>query len=695
MKRPLSFTIVSLALTCLVLVMFAGCLGRQTQAVSDTTAPKIPSGPGEAAEAPADNGDPPDSLAFDPALVRGTLDNGFRYVLLENKTPENRVSMHLDVLAGSMNETDQQRGIAHFLEHMLFNGSTHFPPGELVAYFQSIGMRFGADANAHTSFFETVYDILLPAGDRENLDQGLLVMEDYARGALLLQSEIDRERGVVLSEKRNRDSVAYRTFQKSLKFELPGSKITKRFPIGVEQVIKKADAGVFRSFYDTWYRPDNMVLVMVGDFDASQAEAMIKKRFAAMAPRAEQKKIPDVFWEPHSGIKAFYHHEAEAGNTEVSINTLERVPFKADDLASFRQRAVEKVATRIFNNRLSQLVREPGSPFTDAGCFSGRYLHSVDYASLSAETRPENWKKSLVVLENRLRQALEHGFTGQELERAKADFLLELDRAVKEADTRKSTDLARQIIHRINRKRVFHSPRQRRALLKPLVESLSLEVVNKAFANIWSADHRLVEVTGNAFVDSNQAVAEEEILSLFEQSRTHGVAPYQSQETLSFPYLPEPEKAGEIRNVKKIEDLGIQQLFFANRVRLNLKKTDFKKGAFLFRVDFGSGRQAEPKSMPGLGLMAESVINESGLGAMDRDQLDEALAGRNLEMRFRTNSDGFSLAGRAGNGEAELVFQLMRAYFLDAGYREDAFFLALQRYKQMYDQMKRKPGGVV
>ncbi|HKK89985.1 MAG TPA: pitrilysin family protein, partial [Desulfobacteraceae bacterium] len=660
MKRPLSFTLVSLMMTCLVLVMFAGCRGGEPRTVLNTTTLEKTSGAGETAGTLADKGESPETLAFDPALVRGTLDNGFRYVLLENKTPENRVSMHLDVLAGSMNETEQQRGIAHFLEHMLFNGSTHFPPGELVEYFQSIGMRFGADANASTSFFATVYDIFLPAGDRENIDQGLLVLEDYARGALLLQSEIDRERGIVLSEKRNRDSVAYRTFQKSLRFELPGSRITRRFPIGLEQVIKEADAEMFRRFYDTWYRPDNMVLVMAGDFDASQAEAMIKKRFAAMAPRGEKKRIPDVSWEPHSGLKAFYHHEAEAGNTEVSINTLERVPFKGDDLDSFRQRTVENIATKMFNNRLAQLVREPGAPFTDAGCFSGRYLHSVDYASLSAETRPENWKKTLGALENRLRQALEYGFTGQELERAKADFLLELDRAVKEADTRKSSALARQIIHRINRKRVFQSPRQRRALLTPVVEALSLETVNDAFADIWSADHRLVEVTGNASIASDPAGAEEKILSLFNQSRTQGVEPYRSREGLSFPYLPEPEKAGEIRNVRKIDDLGIQQVSFENRVRLNLKKTDFKQGVFLFRVDFGSGRKAQPRSMPGLGLIAESVINGSGLGAMDRDQLDEALAGRNLEMTFATNSDGFSLAGRANNGEAELVFQLMR-----------------------------------
>ena len=185
---------------------------------------------------PHDNSD----LKPDPALFFGKLENGFRYVLMHNRNPENRVSMHLNVQAGSMQETDGQQGLAHYLEHMLFNGSEHFAPGELVKYFQSIGMQFGADANAHTGFFETVYDIFLPAGDRENLEKGLLVMHDYAGGALLLPSEIDRERKIILAEKRSRDSASYRTFVATLDFELPDARMTHRLPIGTDAVLNSA-----------------------------------------------------------------------------------------------------------------------------------------------------------------------------------------------------------------------------------------------------------------------------------------------------------------------------------------------------------------------------------------------------------------------------------------------------------------------
>jgi len=255
----------------------------------------------------------------DPALVFGKLPNGFRYVLMENHEPKARVSMHLNIQAGSMNESDHEQGLAHFLEHMMFNGSTHFKPGELVKYFQNIGMQFGPDANAHTGFYETVYDVLLPEGDRENLKKGLVVLKDYAQGAFLLQSEIDKEKKVVLAEKRTRDSASYRTFVSTLKFELLDTSIPERLPIGKENIIKNSDRSLLKKFYDTWYRPENMVIVMTGDFDTGTAAKLIKKNFSSISARAQRKPDADIAEINHKGIKPFYQFETEAGNTTVSI----------------------------------------------------------------------------------------------------------------------------------------------------------------------------------------------------------------------------------------------------------------------------------------------------------------------------------------------------------------------------------------
>jgi zinc protease len=213
---------------------------------------------------------------------------------------------------------------------MLFNGSTNFKPGELVKYFQSIGMQFGADANAHTGFNETVYDILLPQGDRKNLKKGLTVIKDYAEGALLLPSEIDSERRVVLAEKRTRDSAEYRTYIATLNFEFPHAKISKRLPIGKEEILKKADHKRLKEFYDSWYRPEKMILVMVGDFDTQAAISLIKENFSSLSSRAPPVREPDVGKINHFGIKPFYHLEKEAGNTTTSIEVVEKVSKEPD-----------------------------------------------------------------------------------------------------------------------------------------------------------------------------------------------------------------------------------------------------------------------------------------------------------------------------------------------------------------------------
>jgi len=188
-------------------------------------------------------------VQMDPSIEYGVLDNGFQYIIKKNSIPEQRVYVHLDVFAGSLQEKEDQQGVAHYLEHLLFNGSEHFKPGELIDYFHSIGMDFGADANAHTSFFNTVYDLALPNSDAKQLDEAFLIIQDYAKGALLLEAEVERERGIILAEKRERDSVSSRVFKKTLAFELPGSLIAQRFPIGKESVLKKASRKTLKSYY--------------------------------------------------------------------------------------------------------------------------------------------------------------------------------------------------------------------------------------------------------------------------------------------------------------------------------------------------------------------------------------------------------------------------------------------------------------
>ncbi|MEA1946475.1 MAG: insulinase family protein [Thermodesulfobacteriota bacterium] len=634
-------------------------------------------------------------LLPDPDIIFGKLPNGFRYVLMENHRPKDRVGMHLDVQAGSLHESDNQQGLAHFLEHMLFNGSTNFKPGELVKYFQSIGMQFGADANAHTGFNETVYDILLPQGDRKNLKKGLTVIKDYAEGALLLPSEIDSERRVVLAEKRTRDSASYRTYVSTLNFEFPHAKISKRLPIGKEEILKKTDHKRLKAFYDTWYRPEKMILVMVGDFDTQEAISLIKENFSSLSSRAPAMREPDFGKINHLGIKPFYHLEKEAGNTTTSIEVVEKVSKKPDSFAFQRGRLIENMANRIVRDRLDARVRKAGTPFTSASIRSGYFLNQMKYAEITAECGPENWKRSLSLIEQILRKALKFGFTKSELDRVKKDYLSELDNAVKKASTRNSRHLARKILWNLNADRVFLSPEQKKELFTPLINALTLQNTHDAFKEIWAPEHRLLLVTGNAELTGTDKDPPSQILGAYYKSKKVQVSRPAEKKTVTFPYLQEPGKEGSIILTKKIPDLGIVQVDFKNGVRLNLKKTNFKANQVLINLAFGSGRTSEPLKKPGLAALSTKVINVSGLGALDKDGLERAMAGKNTDVFFDFEEDRFFFKGETVTQEVPLLFQLLYAHMVDPGFREDAYTLSMERFSQEYLELSGSINGAM
>jgi len=634
-------------------------------------------------------------LLPDPTLVFKKLPNGFRYVLMENHYPKNRVSMHLYVLAGSTYESDTQQGLAHFLEHMLFDGSTHFQPEELVKYFQSIGMKFGPDANAHTGFDRTVYDMLLPEGDGESLENGLVVMKDFAEGALLLPSQVEKERRVVLSEMRTRDSSSYRTYISTINFEFPNAIISKRLPIGKEEVLKSTERRDLKKFYDTWYRPEKMILVLAGDFDTKLAATLIDNKFSSLAPRAPPGIVPEFGDISHKGVKPFYHFEKESGNTTVSIEAVKKVPSEADSLDFQKKRLTKDIANQIVKHRLDALARESDTPFTSASISSGNFLHQIKYAEISADCNPENWKDSLSLIEQTLRKALKYGFTESELARVKKDFLSELDNAVKEASTRNSHDLARKIIWSLNADRVFMSPEQKKELLASIVNSVTLKNVHDAFKEIWPSDDRLVLVTGNAKLTDINMDPETQILDTYFNSRSVTVSRPIKKSSVIFPYLPEPEKEGRIIRTKKIPDLGIVQVDFKNSVRLNLKKTDFKANQVIVNLAFGRGKSCEPLNMPGLALLTANVMNKSGLGVLKREEIERALSGKNTSVTFRVGEDRFLLKGETVTREVPLLFELLYTHFVDPGFRKEAYERSLKLYRQKYMALSSSIDGAM
>jgi zinc protease len=635
-------------------------------------------------------------LAADPAIVFGRLGNGFRYALMENDRPSDRVSLHLFVGAGSLNETDAQRGVAHFLEHMLFNGSTHFPPGELIRYFQGIGMQFGNDANAHTGFDETVYDIILPSGDRASLEKGLLVIHDYATGALLLDSEIDRERKVILSEMRARDSAGYRTFTATLGFELPDLLVSRRMPIGTTDVIQGADRALLKSYYDAWYRPENMVLVMVGDFSAPLAASLIENRFERLTARSAVPDLPPLGTIAHRGIEPFYHHEPEAGGTTVGIEAISEHTPTPDSLARLRQRAVEQMADRIVQHRLDAQLKKTEAPFTSAAVGSGVYLNRIRYAEITADSSADNWQPTLATIERELRRAEKYGFTEAELERVRKETLKELDKEVKEAATRDSTALARALVRDLAADRVSLSPEQERAALAPVVAAVGAAEVHRAFQNNWPDTHRLVLVTGDADLKASSSTLPTDLIrDTYLAAADSVVERPESTIAAAFPYLPEPTDLGGMAARETIEDLGITRIRLNNGIHINLKPTDYKANEILAQLIFGYGTSSEPRSLPGISLLAEATVNESGLGRMDTHEIEQALAGKSTYADFRITDTHFGFYAESVSAEVALLFQLIRAHLIDPGFRDDALALSRERLRQDYQSFTRSTDGMM
>lgn len=634
-------------------------------------------------------------LKPDPAVQWGKLENGFRYVLMKNTQPRDRVVMHLNVQVGSLHEKEDERGLAHFLEHMLFQGTENFEPGELVKYFQSLGMQFGPDVNAYTSFRETVYHIILPHGTAESIGEGLLVLKDYAQGALLLEEQIDSERKVVLSEKQTRDSASYRIFKETLKFRFPESIISRRLPIGVEKVIKKVDQEMLRDFYDSWYRPEKMVLIMVGDFELNKMDSLIQKTFADMEARGSSRPMPKLEATAHQGISPFYYFEEEIGDASVGIEVVEMVEQKPDTKA-FKERMFKKdIANAIVQNRLDTMIRRGKAPFTSASIRSNIFLNRYFYAEISATSGSENWESSLSIIEQELRKALTYGFTNAELERVKQDYTARLEKAVQRAPTRESRDLARQIIRTINSDRVFMSPEQARDLYVSMLATFTVDDIHKAFKETWDRNHRLVLVTGNATVAENIEDPQDYVLSVFNKSRELKVAPPEEMEPVVFPYLPEPEKPGKIVDKQEFSDLGIVQIDYENKNRLHYKKTDFKSGEILVEVAFGLGMASEPQEKTGLSILSMDVVNGSGVGALDMEDLTRALAGKNTTVEFRVQEDRFLFRANTVPGEIELLFQLLYTRIQDPAFRQEAYRLAMERYRLSYMQNIRSVEGAM
>jgi zinc protease len=641
-------------------------------------------------------------LKPDAAAKFGVLENGLRYVIYPNAEPKGRASLRLLVLAGSLHEEENQRGVAHFLEHMAFNGSSHYAPGTLVEFFQRMGMSFGGDTNASTGLERTLYLLELPETSAKTLGEGLKVFSDYAGGLLLTAEEIDKERGIILSEKRARDNVGFRTFEAQFQFMLPETILPKRMPIGSVEVIEKAPRGRFVEFWDRWYRPEKMAAIIVGDVDPALAEKLLQEAFSPLTARGPAPVAPDLGRITRfEGVRTWFHAEPESPATSVAITMMTPYQHEPDTAATRAKRLPRQLATTMLNRRFSVLAKKEDAAFSAARVSAAPGYKLFREASVDLTCKPEQWAAALAVGEQELRRALEHGFQAAELKEVKANTINSLEQRVKGVATRRSGSIADELASGIVEERVFSTPADELARIKPVLEKITAAECVAALREVFTGNGRFVFVSGNAKLTGESAAV---IAAAYEASRAITVAAPAAEAEGAWAYT-DFGAPGQVTKREHVADLDVTLVTFANGVRLNLKKTNFEAGHIRLSARIGNGAMTEPRELRGLSILAGSTFSGGALGKHSSDELRRLLAGRNAGAGFRPGNDAFELAypsgmgGRGGSGggttreDLLLTLQLFSAYLTDPGYRPEALRQARTGMGQMYTGFEHTPNG--
>jgi len=621
-------------------------------------------------------------LPADPAAQFGQLDNGLQYVVLPNAEPRGRVSLRLLVHAGSRHEDDDQRGLAHYLEHMAFRGSAHYPAGTLIRFFERTGMAFGGDANATTSFEHTLYSLELPDTQENTLTEGLQVMADYAGGLRLDEGAFEVERGVVLREWRARDTADERTLQARLQTVLGGTRWPERPAIGTLEVLERAPRARVVDFWNAWYRPERMVIIVVGEISAPTALAQIKAAFGGLRARGPARPEPEMGTTTEfDGVRTSFHPEPEAPTASVKIATVVR-PGGGPDR---RQRRIDRLplelALAMLNSRLAGLAVTARTPIVAAEARQQTWAGAGTEFCLELICKPEQWANALALGEQQLRQALYYGFQPAEFEMASRALARSLDQAVVGRATRRSPALAAAIAQGLLRGEVLLSPTDRAELLRPALACITSEDCANALRAAFQSNGRHVMVSGSLPPTADPAGL---IAAVYEESAKTSVRPHKSAAIATWAYAAGAHP-GAIAQRERIADLDLTEVTFANGVRLNVKPTAFEAGRIRLLARVGGGAVTEPPERRGLARFATEVFLAGGLRRHGVVEYSRVLAGRAVELEFSAQTfDALTFRGGTTRADLQLELELLAAHLAEPGFRTEALGRAWKNLDLLY-----------
>jgi zinc protease len=592
------------------------------------------------------------ALPLDPQIRRASLDNGLTYYVQAHRKPQQRAQLWLAVNVGSVMEDEDQRGLAHFVEHMAFNGTQHFEKMAIVNYLESIGMQFGADVNAYTSFDETVYELQVPTDDPGALDKGFDILRDWA-GALSFEPlEVEKERGVVLEEWRLGRDAWTRILDKQYPVLFTGSRYAERLPIGRPEIIKGAPREALVRFYRDWYRPDLMAVVAVGDFQADDVEKKIQARFSNLLRPKEERPRRAVDVPPHP--KTLVSVETDPEMPTTSLDVYNKMPHRGVSTGGDYRRFVgEQLYHSMLNARLQELGHRPDSPFLYAYSHTGNTVRSTDAFVRSAMVKEGQTERALTVLFEEVLRVEQHGFTASELDRAKKDVLRSYQQAVLEADTRDSRDIAAEAVRNFLEAEAMPGRSTELALVDRFLPTFTLQELNGLARHWGGEDSRVILASGPAKVN---VPSRDALLALVRSTGSRQVAPYVDVRTE--PLMTAIPKSGRLVTTRTFADLGITEWKLSNGARVVLKPTDFKNDEVLLEAISPGGTSLVSDSDFDSARFVSQLAGQSGIGNFDLVALRKALAGKVVEASMGLGELEESFSGSASSEDLTTLFQL-------------------------------------
>ncbi len=626
----------------------------------------------------------------DPNVKMGVLKNGLTYYIRKNAKPEKKVDLRLVVNAGSILEDNDQQGLAHFMEHMNFNGTKHFPKNKLVDYLQSIGVKFGQHLNAYTSFDETVYFLPIPSDKPEKIENGFQILEDWAFNAELTPAEIDKERGVVLEEYRLGLGADKRMEERYLPKMLYKSHYADRMPIGKKEILEKFTYDKIVRFYKDWYRPNLMAVIVVGDIEVAEMEQKIIAHFSNYEnPKNERPRT--TFDVPnHKETFVAIESDKEATNTQVQLQYKDYgIPKKTLLLEDYKKDLIEGLFSTMLNNRLNELTNSPTPPFTYGYSYhGGTYARSKEAYQSFAMPQEGKELQALKVLVTENERVRKYGFTEGELNRAKTEYLSYTESAYKDREKSESSNFVWQCQSQFIDQEPSAGIEWNYMMLQKLLPLITVNDFSSFIKEYVKDDNRVVILTGPK-KENNASITEKQVLETLAVNYDE-ITPYLDEPTPSS-LLRAEVKPGSITKKESNEKLGTTTLFLSNGAKVTYKKTDFKNDEIVMSATSFGGSNYYTNEEDKKTTWAIGGLTEAGFSGLKKNAINKFMTGKIAYLYPYVSNSTEGFGGNCAPKDLEYLFQMIFAYCTDINLDKEAFEGYKQKQMAFYENMAKSP----